>query len=476
MLNSAEKTGTNEITLDFSISAEDFAAAVMKAYHKNKNRINVPGFRKGKAPKAIIEKMYGENVFYDDALEIAFPDAYDAAMEEAGYVGVDNPFDFNIQEVGKEGAHIICKVTVKPAIEIDGYKGLSAVKPSAEVTDEEVEADLNKKREDNAREISVEDRAAQNGDIANIDFEGFVDGVAFEGGKGEDHDLELGSGSFIPGFEDQIVGHNVGDEFDVNVTFPEDYAEELAGKAAVFKVKLNEIKIKELPEADDDFAKDVSEFDTLDELKEDIRKTLAESKQASADREFESAIFDKLAALVTAEIPQCMIDRTVDNMLTEFRYSIESQGFPFEQYLSYFGMTEDSVKESYKERAEKEVKTELALEKIAELEGFEITDEEVEAEYAAMAERYRVDLDTVKKAISVDRVKTDLKNRKASDLVKETAVAEAPKPEEDAGEEKPKKKAPAKKKVPAKKKAEADEAAAEEKPAEEAAPAEDPAE
>ena len=455
MLISAEKTGTNEFTVEFKISAEDFAAAVMKAYHKNKNRINVPGFRKGKAPKAIIEKMYGENVFYDDALEIAFPDAYDAALEEAGIKGIDNPFGFDIKEVGKEGAHISCKVTVKPEFELDGYKGLSAVKDAADVTDEEVEEDLKRKLNDNAREITVEDRPAENGDIANIDFEGFTDGVAFEGGKGEDHDLELGSGSFIPGFEEQIVGHNAGDEFDINVTFPEEYAEELAGKDAVFKIKLNAIKTKELPEADDEFAKDVSEFDTLDELKADIRKTIGERKQSAADRNFESAIFDKLAELVTAEIPQCMIDRTTDNMLNEFRYNVEAQGIPFEQYLKYLGMTEDSVKETYKDRAEKEVKTELALEKIAELEGVEVTAEDVEAEYAAMAERYGVDVDTVKKAVSEERVTDELKNRKASDIVKENAVAEEP-----AKEEKPRKKAPAKKKAAPK---------AEEAPAEETA-------
>ena len=473
MLNSAEKTGTNEFTVDFTIPAEDFNAAVMKAYHKAKNKINVPGFRKGKAPKAIIEKMYGENVFYDDALEIAFPDAYDKALEEAGVKGVDNPFDFDIREVGKDGAHIICKVTVKPEIEIDGYKGLSAVKEPVEVTDEEVGADLERKRDENAREITVEDRAAENGDIANIDFEGFVDGAAFEGGKGEDHDLELGSGSFIPGFEEQIVGHSVGDEFDVNVTFPEEYAEELAGKDAVFKVKLNEIKIKELPELDDEFAKDISEFDTLDELKADIRKTIAERKQSAADREFETAIFDKLAGLVTAEIPQCMIDRTIDNMVSEMRYNIEAQGIPFDQYLSYLGMTEESVRETYRDRAEKEVKTELALEKIAVLEGVEVTAEDVEAEYAAMAKRYGVDADTVRKAIAEERVTEELKNRKASDIVKENAVAEAPAKEEKA-EEKPRKKAPAKKKAPARKKAEAEEAPAEEAPAEEAAPAEEP--
>ena len=465
MLISAEKTGTNEFTVEFSISAEDFAAACVKAYNKNKNRINVPGFRKGKAPKAIIEKMYGENVFYDDALEIAFPDAYDAALEEAGIVGVDNPFDFDIKEVGKEGARIACKVTVKPEFELTGYKGIAAEKASADVTDEEVEADLEKKRGDNAREITVEDRPVENGDVANIDFEGFVDGTAFEGGKGEDHDLEIGSGSFIPGFEEQIVGHSVGDEFDINVTFPEEYAEELAGKDAVFKIRLNGIKKKELPDLDDEFAKDISEFDTLDELKADIRKTIGERKQSEADRNFESAVFDKLAALVDAEIPQCMIDRTVDNMLTEFRYNIEAQGIPFEQYISYFGMTEDSIRETYKDRAEKEVKTELALEKIAALEGFEATAEEIEEEYAKMAERYGVDVDKVKAAISEENVARDLKNRKASDLVKETAVAEAP----EAEDAKPKKKAPAKKKATARKTE--DEAAPAEEKAEEAAPA-----
>ena len=425
MLKSAEKTGTNEFTVELTISAEDFAAATVKAYNKNKGKINVPGFRKGKAPKAIIEKMYGESVFYDDALEIAFPDAYEKALEEAGIEGIDNPFDFDIKTIGKEGVELTCKVTVKPEFTLEGYKGIAAVKDPVEVTDEDVEADLKRKLEANAREITVEDRAVENGDIANIDFEGFTDGVAFDGGKGEAYDLEIGSGSFIPGFEEQIIGHNTGDEFDVNVTFPEEYAEELAGKDAVFKVKVNAIKSKELPEADDEFAKDVSEFDTLDELKADIRKNLEEQKKSASERNFDNAVFDKLADLVDAEIPQCMIDRTTDNMISEFRYNVESQGIPFEQYLGYLGMTIDSMKETYKDRAVKEVKTELALEKIAELEGIEIAAEDVEAEYATMAERYGVDADTVKKAIAADTVEKELKARKASAVVKENAVEEA---------------------------------------------------
>lgn len=438
MLKSANKTGTNEFTLEMTIEAEAFKAACVKAYHKNKGKINVPGFRKGKAPQAIIEKMYGKNVFYDDALEIAFPDAYEAAVEEAGISPVDNPFDFDIKKMDEEGVELVCKVTVKPEFELDGYKGIHAYKAPVEVTDEDVDADLKRKQQNNAREITVEDRAVENGDIANIDFEGFVDEVAFEGGKGEAYDLEIGSGSFIPGFEEQIIGHNIGDEFDVNVTFPEEYAEELAGKAAVFKIKLNGIKTKELPEIDDEFVKDISEFDTLDELKADIKKTLEEQKKSSSDRSFESAVLDKLADLVDAEIPQCMIDKAVDNMVYEFRYQVESQGIPFDQYLGYLGMTEDSVKDTYKVRAVTEVKTQLAIEKVAALENVEVTDEEIEAEYASMAERYGVDADTVKKAIDVQSVKSNLSSKKASDIVIENAVAEDKKEEEaaeDASEE-----------------------------------------
>lgn len=421
MLKSAEKTGNNEYTVSLSISAEDFAAAVNKVYHKQKNSINVPGFRRGKAPKAIIEKMYGEAVFYDDAINEVFPAEYDKAMEEAGMEPVDSPRDFDLQSVGKEGVELTFKVTVKPEITVEGYKGLEAVKPGTEVSDEDVEKDLKAKQEQNAREISVEGRASKNGDIATIDFEGFVDGVAFEGGKGEDYDLELGSGSFIPGFEEQCENHNVGDNFDVNVTFPEEYAEELAGKDAVFKITLKGLKEKQLPDLDDEFVKDISEFDTLDELKADIRKTLTEQREKNAKQSFDNAVMDQLADLVKEEIPACMIDNTVDNMLTEFRYNVETQGIPFDNYLQMLGMTEDSVKGMYRPRAEKEVKIELALEKIAELENLTAADEDVEAEYASMAERYGVKLEDVKAAFPAERLAKDLKARKASDLVLENA-------------------------------------------------------
>lgn len=460
---SAEKTGTNEYTLSLSISAEDFEKAVQKAFLREKNKITVHGFRKGKAPRAMIEKIYGENVFYDTALDIAFPDAYEKVVVDEKLDVVSQPFDFDIKTVGKDGAELTCKVTVKPVIELEGYKGISAPKASVEVTDAEVDAELNKKLEENAREITVEGRAAHNGDIAVIDFEGFVDGVAFDGGKGEDHDLELGSGSFIPGFEDQIVGHSVGDSFDVNVTFPEKYTEELAGKEAVFKVVLKGLKAKELPALDDEFAKDVSEFDTLDEYKADLKKKMADGKEAKAKRDFENEVFKKLASLVTAEIPACMVDRTCDNMFSEFKYSVESQGIPFEMYLQYLGMTPDSLKESYKARAEEEVRIELALEKIVELENFEISEEETEKEYADMAEKYEIEVDEVKKAVAADTLAKELKMRKASAFVTENAVAEAA--SEEKTEEKPKKKAPAKR--TAKKKA-AEDASAD-------APAEAPA-
>ena len=436
MLKSAEKTGTNEYTLVITVSAEDFNAAVNKVYHKKKNSINVPGFRKGKAPRAIIEKIYGEGVFYDDAINDSFPDAYDAAVEEAGIDPVDSPRDFDMKSVGKDGYELECKVTVRPEVTVVGYKGIEAEKPNTEVTDEDVEKDLKAKQEANAREITVEDRAAQNGDIANINFEGFTDGVAFEGGKGEDYDLELGSGSFIPGFEEQIVGHNAGDEFDVNVTFPEEYAEELAGKDAVFKVKLNGVKEKQLPALDDEFVKDVSEFDTLDELRADIRKTLTEQKEKSAKTTFENGVYDKLAELVEGEIPEVMYDKAVDNMISEFRYNIERQGMPFDKYINAIGMNEESIRGMYRSRAEKDVKIELALAKIAELEGVEVTEEDVTAEYDKLAERYGAKAEDVKAAITEERIRAQIKSDKASELVLAAAVAVAPaeKKDEDAAE------------------------------------------
>lgn len=439
MLKSAEKTGTNEYTLLIAVEADAFNAAVNKVYQKQKNTINVPGFRKGHAPRAIIEKMYGPAVFYDDAINDAFPPAYDAAVIEAGIDPVDQPRDFDLKRVDKDGFEIECKVTVRPEITVEGYKGIEAVKPAAEVTDEDVENDLKQKQEANAREITVEGRPAANGDIATIDFEGFKDGVAFEGGKGEDYDLTLGSGSFIPGFEDQIVSHNAGDSFDVNVTFPEEYgAEDLAGKEAVFKVTVKELKEKQLPALDDEFAKDVSEFDTLEELKADIRKTLEDQRAASAKTEFENAVYDKLAELTQGEIPDCMYEKAVENMIDEFRYNIEAQGMSFDKYVTAIGMTEDSIKAIYRPRAEKDVKIELALTKIAALEGMEASAEEIEAEYEKMAERYGVKAEDVKAAITEERIVSQIKSRKASELVLEAAVAlDAPAEEEAPAEEAP---------------------------------------
>ncbi|MBQ6862827.1 MAG: trigger factor [Clostridia bacterium] len=452
-LKSAEKTATNEYTLEIAIDAASFDAAVNKVYNREKGKINVPGFRKGKAPRAFIEKMYGKGVFYDDALDLAFPDVYSAAIEEAGITPVDQPRDFEIKTIGEEGVELTCKVTVKPEITVEGYKGISAPKAAVEVTAEEVEAEFNSKLEANARISPVEDRASKMGDITVIDFEGFVDGVAFEGGKGEEYELTLGSGSFIPGFEEQVADKNIGEEFDVNVTFPTEYTPELAGKEAVFKCKLHAIKEKILPEADDEFAKDVSEFDTVAELKADIEKTLRENKEKNAQRDFENAVFEKLADLVEGEIPEVMFDKQVDDMVNEFSYRIQSQGISLDMYLQYLGMDMDALKENYRPAAVREVKISLALEKIAAIENIEVSDEEVEAEYAKMAEMYGVDAETVRKAIAADTVAAQLKANKANAVITDNAVVE-----------KAKKKAAPKKKAAAKTE-EGEEAAAEEKPA-----------
>lgn len=426
-LKSANKTDTNVYTLELSIDAETFAKANDKAFNREKGKIQVPGFRKGKAPKAFIEKYYGEGVFYEDALDIAFPDVYTAAVEEAGIEPVDSPFDFDIKSIGKDGVELECKVTVKPEVKLGEYKGLKAEKEAVSVTDEEVDAAVNRKLEENARIIPVEDRAVENGDIVNMDFEGFCDGVAFDGGKAEGYELEIGSGQFIPGFEDQIVGHNVDDEFDVNVTFPEEYGEEkLAGKPAVFKIKLHEIKKKELPEADDEFAKDVSEFDTFAEFKEDLKKTILDNKQKSADRAFENKILDLVADLVDAEIPDAMVERAIDDAANEFNYRLQMQGMNLETYLQYTGMTMDSFRDSYRDKALSDVKIMLALEKIVELEGIEVTEEDLNAEYQKFADAYQMNIEDIKKAVSEKTVKSDIANRKAIDLVVGAAKVKKP--------------------------------------------------
>lgn len=440
-LKSAQKTDTNLYTLELTCDKERFGAALQKAYEKQKENITVPGFRKGKAPKAFIEKYYGESIFYDDAIDEVFPELYAAAVEEAAIYAVGQPFDFEIKTVSKEGFELSLKVYVKPEVEIGEYKGLTAVKNAVTVEADEVEHRLNHMLEDNARILTVEDRPAQNGDIAVIDFEGFTDGKPFEGGKAEKYDLTLGSGQFIPGFEEQIVGHNAGDAFDVNVKFPEEYAQELAGKDAVFKVVLHEIKVKELPALDDEFAKDVSEFDTLDELKKSIEDEIRAGKEAEAQRNFETQLLDKLADSVNAEIPPVMVEAALDDIINDFSYRMQMQGLDMNTYLQYTGLDMKTMRDGYKDRAERDVKLRLAVEKIAELENIEVTEDDLKAEYDRFAEAYKVDVDTIKKAISEEGLKKDISAKKAMDLVIASAVATEA--EEETKEEKPAK--PAKK-------------------------------
>ena len=434
---SAEKTGENEYTLTFSIPGNFFEAAIVRAYNKAKGRINVPGFRKGKAPRSIIERMYGADVFHDDAIEDLFPDLFEALTKLVKLDIVSQPFGFELASAGKDGAEFSVKVSVKPVIELEGYKGLEAEKPEVkEATDEEIDAEVDRMRNENARMLDIDDRAAQDGDTANIDFEGFVDGVAFDGGKGDSYDLVLGSGQFIPGFEEQIVGHEIGDEFDVNVTFPEQYAEELAGKAAVFKVRLNALKLKEIPELDEDFVKDVSEFDTVEELRADVKSGIEKRREESANRAFENNVLSALGDIVDAEIPDAMIQTAIDRNIRDLEYNINMQGLDLKTYLQYFGMDEEKLREQYEDKAEKDVKVDLALEKIAELENFEVSDEDIEAEYDKLATSYGMEIDKVKAAVSADALKSELLSRKASEFVVAAAVAVAPAPEEDDTEEK----------------------------------------
>ena len=420
-LKSSEKIDTNLYELVIDVDGETFNNAINQAFQKQRKNITIPGFRKGKATRGMVERYYGEGVFYEDAFEIIYPDAVEEAVKEAGLEIVDNPFDVDFKEVGKDGLTFSLKATVKPEVEIGDYKSLELKKPIAEVTDEDVDAELATMQERGARFVEV-DREAKLDDMTVIDFEGFVDDVAFEGGKGEGYELTLGSGQFIPGFEDQIVGHKVGEEFDVNVKFPEDYVEELAAKDAVFKVKLNAIKEKQLPELDDDFAMDVSEYDTLDEYKEHIKEDLAKTKADAAEAEVDSQIFEKLAGLLKAEIPEVMFEHEVDNAVQDFGYQIQSQGLDLPTYLAYTGMTEEALRDSFRERAENQVKVRLALEKIAELEKFDVTDEDVDAQYNKLAEQYEMDVETIKSILPAEDIKKDVSTTKALDIVKENAT------------------------------------------------------
>ncbi len=420
-LKSKNKPTGNQVELEILIDKESFSSAVSAAYKKNVGKMNVPGFRKGKAPRAVIEKMYGKGVFYDDALNSLIPDAFDKALEEAGETPVGQP-QFDIVSIEEE---VVIKASfpVKPEVTLKKYKGFEVERSVAPTTDEEVDSEIEQVRARNSRTIDITDRAAKTGDNVIIDYEGFVGDKAFEGGKGEKYNLKLGSGQFIPGFEDQIVGHNIGDSFDVNVTFPEDYnAKELAGKEAVFKTVLHEIKFNELPALDDDFAKDVSEFDTFDEYKSDIKAKITEKHNKYADSEVEEKLIDALIENLEADIPEAMFVNETENQLRDYDNRLRMQGLDLGTYLKYTGLDLDKMREQFRPRAERQVKTRLALEKIAELENLTVTDEDTEAEIKKIADMYGMEAEKVKEQISPDMLSEDIKVGKAVEIVKANAV------------------------------------------------------
>lgn len=424
----SERTENSTVELEFSVNKETFDKEVNNVYHKQAANITVPGFRKGKAPRSIIERMYGKGVFYEDAANNLLPDAYEKALK-ASEPAVEpvGRAEFDIKSIDENGIVFTAVVPVKPAVAIEGYMGIEAAKNVEDVTDLEIENELKIVQEQNSREIDVTDAPAAIGNTVVIDFKGSIDGVPFAGGDGKDYHLKLGSGSFIPGFEDQIVGHSIGDEFDVQVTFPEDYhASELAGKAAVFAVKLNAIQNIELPALDDDFAKDVSEFDSMDAYKADIKAKIAKRHEDAAESVFEEAIIKALNEKLGGEsIPAAMFDAEVENLVRDYDNRLRMQGLDLNTYLKYTGTTLDQMREQVRPQAESYVKTRLALEKIAELENIAISDEEIEAEYASLAEKYKMEADKVKAMIPAESLVEDLKVKKAMDLVKANAVAPA---------------------------------------------------
>lgn len=450
-LKSSNKVDTNVWELEVSVDGDTFKDAVTKAYLKQRKNITIPGFRKGKAPRAFIEKYYGEGVFYEDALEAIYPDAVASAIEEAKLEPVDTPYDLEIPEMGNDGVTMKFKVTVKPEVELGEYKGLKATKKSTKVTADEVKAELARMQEQNSTVSDVDDRAVKKNDIVVIDFEGFVDGKAFEGGKAEKYELTIGSNQFIPGFEDQIIGHKIGDEFDVNVKFPEDYQADLASKDAVFKIKLHGIKVKDVPALDDEFAKDVSEFDTLDELKKDIKKQLEKRKNDDAENELHNTLLEEVAKGIKAEIPEAMIEKTIDDDVNEYSYRLQSQGLKLKTYLKYTSIDMKGFREGFKERAETQVRLNLALEKIIEKEKIEVTEEDIEAEYKKYADAYNMDIDTIKKAVSAESLKPELASRKAIDLIVDSAVVTEEKAAKKTAEKKPATKKTTAKKPAAKK-------------------------
>ena len=450
-VKSCEKLEKSRVALTIEVGAEEFEVAVNKAYLKMRGKMNIPGFRPGKAPRKMIESMYGAEVFYEEAVNAILPDAYESAVDEQKLEVVGYP-QVEIENVGKEGATFKCTVAVYPEVELGQYKGLEAVKAEVKVMAADVNARLKEMADRNSRLVAVE-RAVKKGDTANIDFEGFDQGVAFEGGKGEAFDLEIGSGSFVPGFEDQLIGMKAGEEKDIDITFPENYTPELAGKPVVFHVKVNEVKVKEVPALDDEFAKDVSEFDTLKELKADIKKKLTAERTESAQRAFEDVLMAKVAEGVEADVPHEMVELQAEQMTEGFKQQLASQGIPFDQYLKMTNTTEADFKSQAYGPAEQQVKMDLAISAIVKAENLEATDDEVEAEMKKVADRYGMDLDTVKKYLRPEEVKEQVIREKVIKLVADNAVAVAPAEAlaeeeteaETAEEKKPAKKAAAKK-------------------------------
>ena len=435
-LKSSKNVETNQYELLLEVTPEELNQAINEVYKRESKRMNVPGFRKGKAPRAFIEKYYGEEVFFQAAVDHLYNPMMNTAIEqsELEVVGVNN---YSIEKIGKEeGIEAKLIVTVQPEVKIDGYKGVEVVKEPVDPTAEEVDNEIERVRQRNSRVVTVEDRAAEDGDIVVIDFDGYTDGKQFDGGKAENFDLTLGSGQFIPGFEEQVVGHNIDDEFDVNVKFPEDYhAEELKGKDATFKIKLHEIKHRELPEVDDEFVKDVSEFDTLEEYRKDLENTIRTRKEHAAEASTEQQLIKAIIDRVEADVPQMMIDREVDEIINAFDMQLRDQGMNLETYLKYTQGTVEALQEQYRERAEQQVRVRLGLAKIAEQEGLAVTDEEIEAEYKKVADAYGMPIENVKGLVRAKDISKDVANQKAMDLVKENAVYTEKAPEGEGAQE-----------------------------------------
>ena len=438
-VKSCEKLEKNQVALTIEVGAEEFEAAVEKAYRQKRKDIRVPGFRPGKAPRQLIEKMYGAEVFYADAIDLVWFDAYKNAVTEEKLQVVGDPSVELDGQVTKDGFTFKATVPVYPEVTLGQYKGLSAPKAEVKVTAADVNKRLEELAERNTRLVSVE-RPIETGDVAVIDYKGVDNGVPFDGGSAENYSLEIGSGSFVPGFEDQLIGMKAGDENDINITFPEDYHAELAGKAVVFHVKINEVKAKDVPAMDDEFAKDVSEFDTLKDLKADLKKKITEEREASAKQAFEDELMRQVAENITCDVPQAMVDTQAHRFVDNFKMQIQSQGIPYDQYLKITGMEESKLFEDAKEPALRQVRLDVALTEIIKVENIEATDEDVEKEYASMSEKYGMDVETVKKYLTREVVEDQVKTQKAIAVVTESAIATKPEEPEE-GEEKPKKKA-----------------------------------